>query len=47
MLINDKILGPKRHLEDKNRTCELRDGSHDFTRLHERATFRDVNMGIG
>ena len=47
MMIDDNIFRPKRHLEDENCTCEMRVGSKDFFPRRERATFGEVNRGIG
>ena len=46
-MMNDIILGPKRHLEDENRICEMCAGVHDFTRCSDRATYKEVITGIG
>ena len=47
MMIDDNIFRPNRHLEDENCTCEMRVGSKDFFPRRERATFGEVNRGIG
>ncbi len=47
MIINDNILGPQPHLKNENCTCEMRVRSHDFFRWRERATFGEVDRGIG
>ena len=47
MMIDDNIFGPKRNLEDENCICEMHVRSKDFFRWRERATFGEVNRGIG
>ena len=47
MMLNNNILGPKRHLKDENCTREMRVGSRDFFWWRDRATFGEANRRIG
>ena len=47
MMIDDNIFRPNRHLEDEKLYLRNGVGSKDFFPRRERATFGEVNVGIG